>query len=124
MVTYRRPPSLKDQLVRARITQPTHSATQGCKRPNSCKYCKKISQSGKIKNTLNNKNYNTMRNGTCQSNNLIYYIECNWCQTKYVGQTRNRIIDNPRVIYLTSNTIITPQWPDTLDATKIILIQI
>ena len=29
MVTYRRPLSLKDQLVRARITQPTHSATQG-----------------------------------------------------------------------------------------------
>ena len=49
MVTFRRPPSLKGQLVRARITQPTHPATQGCKRPNSCKYCKKISQSGKIK---------------------------------------------------------------------------
>ena len=93
MVTYRRPPSLKDQLVRARITQPTHPATHGCKRPNSCKYCKKISQSGKIKNTLNNKTYNTMKNGTCQNNNLIYSIECNWCQTKYVGQTRNRIID-------------------------------
>ena len=93
MVTYRRPPSLKDQLVRARITQPTHPATHGCKRPNSCKYCKKISQSGKIKNTLNNKNYNTMKNGTYQNNNLIYCIECNWCQTKYVGQTRNRIID-------------------------------
>ena len=72
MVTYRKPPSLKDQLVRARITQPKHNATQGCKRPNSCKYCKKISRSGKIRNLLNNKNYNTMRNGTCQSNNLIY----------------------------------------------------
>ena len=96
MVTYRRPPSLKDQLVRARITQPTHPTTHGCKRPNSCKYCKKISQSGTIKNTLNNKNYNTMKNGTCQSNNPIYCIECNWCQTKYVGQTRNRIIQISR----------------------------
>ena len=85
MVTYRKPPYLKDQLVRARITQPTDSATQGCKRPNSCK-------SGKIRN-LFNKNYNTIRNGTCQSNNLIYCIECNWCHTKYVGQTKNRIID-------------------------------
>ena len=91
MVTYRKPPSLKDQLVRARITQPTHKATQGHKRPNSCKYCKKISQSGKIRNLLNNKNYNTVMNGTCQSNNLIYCIECNWCYTKYVGQTKNRI---------------------------------
>ena len=86
MVTYRKPPSLKDQLVRARITQPTHTATQSCKRPNSCKYCKKISQSGEIRNLLNNKQYNTMRNGTCQSNSLIYYIECNWCHIKYVGK--------------------------------------
>ena len=93
MVTYRRPPSLKDQLVRARVTQPTHPATHGCKRPNSCKYCKEISRSGKIRNTLNNKTYSTMKNGTCQNNNLIYCIECNWCQTKYVGQTRNRLID-------------------------------
>ena len=92
MITYRNPPSLKDKLVRARITQPKQKATKGCKRPNTCKYCKKISHSGKIKNLLN-KNYNTMMNGTCQSNNLIYCIECNWCHTKYVGQTENRIID-------------------------------
>ena len=34
-----------------------------------------------------------MTKGTCQSNNLIYCIECNWCHIKYVGQTKNRIID-------------------------------
>ena len=34
-----------------------------------------------------------MTKGTCQSNNLIYCLECNWCHTKYVGQTKNRIID-------------------------------
>ena len=34
-----------------------------------------------------------MTKGTCQSNNLIYFLECNWCHTKYVGQTKNRIID-------------------------------
>ena len=28
---------------------------------------------------------------TCQSNNLIYCIECNWCHIKYVGQTKNKI---------------------------------
>ena len=31
--------------------------------------------------------------GTCQSNNLIYCLECRWCHIKYVGQTKNRIID-------------------------------
>ena len=64
IITYRKPPSLKDKLVRARITEPRHKATKGCKIPNTCKYCKKISQSGKIKNVLNNKNYNTMMNDT------------------------------------------------------------
>ena len=52
-----------------------------------------MSQSGKIKNSYNNKTYNTITKGTCQSNNLVYCIECNWCHIKYVGQTKNRIID-------------------------------
>ena len=56
MITYRKPPSLKDMLVRAKIVQPRNTTDKGCKRPNTCKYCKKISQSGKIKNLQNNKN--------------------------------------------------------------------
>ena len=114
MITYRKPPSLKDMLVRAKIAQPRNTTYKGCKRPNTCKYCKKISQSGKIKNLHNNKNYNTMINGTCQSNNLIYCLECNWCHTKYVGQTKNRIMDRYQGHILTSNRITTPQCQDTL----------
>ena len=93
MITYRKPPSLKDMLVRAKIAQPRSTTHKGCNRPNTCKYYKRISQSGKIKNPHNNKNYNTMTKGTSQSNNLIYCLECNWCHIKYVGQTKNRILD-------------------------------
>ena len=93
LITNRKPPSLKNMLVRAKIVQPRNTTYKGCKRPNTCKYCKKISQSGKIKNLHNNKTYNTVTKGTCQSNNLIYSLECNWCHIKYVGQTKNRIID-------------------------------
>ena len=93
MITYRKPLSLEDMLVRAKIAQPRTTTYKGCKTPNTCKYCKKISLSGKIKNLHNNKPYNTMTKGTCQSNNLIYCLECNWCHTKYVGQTKNRITD-------------------------------
>ena len=75
MITYRKPPSLKDMLVRTKIAQPRSTTHKGCKRPNTCKYYKRISQSGKIKNPHNNKNYNTMTKGTCQSNNLIYCLE-------------------------------------------------
>ena len=93
MITYRKPLSLKDMLVRAEIAQPTTTLIKRCNRPNSCKYCGKISQSGKVTNLNNNKSYNTITNGTCQSNNLIYCLKYNWCHMEYVGQTKNRIID-------------------------------
>ena len=89
MITYRKPPSLKDMLVRAKIVQPRTTTNKGCKRPNTCKNCnKKKSQSGRIKNLKNNKSYNTITKDTCQSNSLIYCLECNWCHTKYIGQTK------------------------------------
>ena len=93
MITYRNPSSFKDMLVRARVIQPTTTLNRGCNRPKTYKYCAKISQSGRIKNLNNNKSYNTITNGTCQSNNLIYCLEYNWCHIKYVGQTKNRITD-------------------------------
>ena len=43
--------------------------------------------------TDDNTTYTTITKGTCQSNNLIYCLECKWCHIKYVGQTKNRIID-------------------------------
>ena len=93
MITYRKPPLLKDMLVRAKMPQPNSTTPKGCTRPNTCQYCTRISQSGKITNLNNNTIYNTVTTGTCQSNNLIYCLECNWCHIKYVGQTKNTIID-------------------------------
>ena len=90
---YRKPPSLKDMLVRAKIPQPKSTTSKGCTRPNTCQYCTRISQSGKITNLNNNTTWNTITKGACQSNNLIYCVECNWCHIKYVSQTKNRIID-------------------------------
>ena len=76
-----------------KIAQPRTTTIKDCNRSNTCKYCVKISQSGKNKNLNNNKSYNTITNGTCKSNILIYCLECNWLHIKYVGQTRNRIND-------------------------------
>ena len=87
MITYRKPPSLKDMLVRAKIAKPRITSNKGCNRPYTCKYCKKNSQSGRIKNLNNNKSYNTIPKCTCQRNSLICCLECNWCHIKYVGHT-------------------------------------
>ena len=46
MITYRKPPSIKDMLVRANTSQPRTTTNKGCKRPNTCKYCKKSPNQG------------------------------------------------------------------------------
>ena len=56
-----------------------------CNRPNSCQYCCRISRTGNIMNH-HNRTYSTITSGSCQSNNLIYCLECNICNMKYVGQ--------------------------------------
>ena len=48
MITYRKPPSLKDMLIRAKITEHKATTYKGCNRPKTSKYCAKISHSGKI----------------------------------------------------------------------------
>ena len=93
MITYGKSPSLKDMLIRAKITQPKNTTYMDCNKPKTCKYCAKISHPCKIKNLNNNTSYNTITKGTYQSNDLIYCLECNWCHIKYVRQTKNRSID-------------------------------
>ena len=75
MITYRKPPTFKDMLVRAKIPQAKSITVKGCTRPYTCKYCTRISHSGKITNLNNNTTYNTITKGTCQSNNLIHCLE-------------------------------------------------
>ena len=55
MITYRKPPSLKDMLIRARTAQTTTPFSEGCNRPHTYKYCGRISLSGHFKNIQNNK---------------------------------------------------------------------
>ena len=119
MVTCRKPSSLKDMLVRAKIPQPKNTTCKGCTRPNTCQYCTRISQSRKITNINNNTTYNTITKGTCQSNNLIYCLEYNWCQIKYVSQTKTESLIDSKVTYLTSNTITKLQWLDIFIVTII-----
>ena len=90
VITYRKPPSLEGMLIRAKIPQPKSITHKGCTRPNTCKYCIRTSKSGKVTNLNNTTTYNTITKGTCQNNNLIYCLECNWCHIKYVGQTNKQ----------------------------------
>ena len=90
----RRNKNLSDQLVRASTkTQSTTNKTiYRCKRSGKCRYCPLIDKSGHLISTSTGNKYQSMREATCQSSNLIYVITCKHCGIQYVGQTKNRIL--------------------------------
>ena len=124
MITSRKLASLKDMLIMTRISQPTIPFSKGSNRPHICKYCGRISQSGHIKNLQNNKTYNKLRDGTCQSNNLTYCLDATGAILNMQVKPKTKSLIDSKVIFLTSNTLTTPQWQDTFTATKINWMQI
>ena len=71
MITYRKPASLKDMLVRAKIAIQEPLPTRVVIDPISANFAKKK------KSPNQGESYNTITKGTCQKSNLIYYLESN-----------------------------------------------
>ncbi len=100
-VTYghRRPKNLSDFLVRARVDHNPNSTKKIINKPElgrrcihtPCEYCPKFERSGKITSKATNRTYTSKTNFDCESNNLIYAIECRICGLQYVGQTGKTI---------------------------------
>ena len=89
---YRRAPNLRDILVHAKVYTvrgPTNRPL--CKRPNKCKYCPLLDKSGRIRNHVKLR-FETMRKICCQSNNIIYALQCRETKNFYVGQTKRKIM--------------------------------
>ena len=63
-----------------------------CNNPR-CRFCPLLNKTGEIKSTHTNEKFNSMKNVSCRSSNLIYCITCTVCYKQYVGQTSNRIRD-------------------------------
>lgn len=100
VTAFRRPPNLKDQIVRAKINYPpTDPATQGrvilnyyedCTRPN-CNICSFIRRRQHFTSTYTNLRYHKPKpasTATCETTNLVYLLTCQVCQKQYVGETK------------------------------------
>ena len=96
-VGYRRPKSLRDLLVRAKLPtengeKPCNPTSQPvrCTRKN-CRYCLRLNTSGVITSHATGRNHSTRKKADCASNNLVYCISCKRCGKQYVGQTKNTL---------------------------------
>ena len=99
IVGHRRPPSLRDRMVKAKVAIPTNKISDQHKRPQTCQYCTRISQSWMVLKQNNKINHNTIKLANCQNNNLILYLECNLCNMKYFWQTQDKRLTGSSVTF-------------------------
>ena len=93
MVKFRKPESIRDILVRAKLFSDIREIKIQCNRPETCQYCSVVNHNGSIPRHDTTHSFYTIVYGKCQSNTLIYCLVCDICHIGYVGQTKNRILD-------------------------------
>ena len=97
ITAFRKPKSLSDVLVKARLpiskSPPTQSLPSNPCKTKDCRYFPKLNTSGRITCTATKRSYMAKFSVTCKSSNLIYCITCTKCKIQYVGQTKNRLMD-------------------------------
>ena len=87
MIAFRRPRSLKDNLVRAKV-KPRQDKPKGESRPcntSRCQTCRLIP----IAQTFKSKSWaiSTIKGcHTCKTSNAVYLMTCNVCNKQYVGE--------------------------------------
>ena len=94
MVAFRRPKSLGDYLVHARL-KPARS--RGCQPPGTvrcgerrCQVCTHLTTGSSFASNTTKKTYTIDYELNCNSNNVIYLLNCKVCGIQYVGSTSTK----------------------------------
>ena len=92
LVAYRRPPNLKDLLVRAELKQQreTYKGNSPCKHPR-CKACAHIKTGTVFNSTTTGAQFRVKATADCGTRNVVYLIECKQCNIQSVGETENAL---------------------------------
>ena len=91
VMAFRRPKSLRDFLVRARLKPNSDDDNQtGECRPcgrKRCQCCKMITTAGTVKSS-SGATVRLRQNTDCTTENVVYLISCSSCNKQYVGETK------------------------------------
>ena len=91
MITFRRPPNLKDKLLRAKIpiiSSRPRRKTPGMRRCRFvCVTCPYVHPGKVLTATATNLRLEIQSEVDCQTSNLVYLINCNKCREQYIGQS-------------------------------------
>ena len=94
-VSFRRAKNFKDTLVRAKVYQLTdeqaEKGTFKCNGRRSCQICALIVEGETFQNSNHSLSF-TISSGAyhCNSENVVYLLQCDCCNRKYVGSTKTK----------------------------------
>ena len=91
LVAYKRPPNIKDILIRAKVPPKSNPRPKrtvpGMQKCNRCPICPFVDPGKFVQSTANNHKVQINTQVRCQTRNLIYCISCAKCRVQYVGET-------------------------------------
>jgi hypothetical protein len=95
IIAYERPQNIRDLLVKSLFCPPlrnTENSNKGsCKCTKKCITCSYMKNTTTFKSKNNNMRFSILSTIDCQTENVIYLIECQKCMAQYVGETKNTI---------------------------------
>ena len=98
-LSFRRAKNLKDQLVRAKlpVSDDDSLSVKGCygRKCNdrkSCQICVLIQEGDSFQNCDENRSFNIFSGRyNCNSESVVYLLQCECCHKKYVGSTKTKL---------------------------------
>ena len=95
-VAYKRPPSIKDKLIRAKVPNTSirpRRIVPGMQKCNNCPICPFVDTGKTVKATAINYKIDINTQVNCQTRNIIYCITCSKCRVQYVGESERTLQD-------------------------------
>ena len=95
-LSFRRAKNLKDKLVRAKLPNSDDGglSVKGCYKCNgrkSCQICGLIKEGDSFENSDENRSFSIFSGRyNCNSENVVYLLQCECCRRKYVGSTKTK----------------------------------
>ena len=92
IVAYRRPPNLRDRVIRTVHSQikETYEGNSWCNQLH-CKTCSHMRTGTTFHSTTTSERFKVKVMANCQTKNVVYVIECTKCSIQYVGETENAV---------------------------------
>ena len=95
LVAYKRPPNIKEKLIRAKVPKINSYKPRrnlpGMKKCLNCSVCPFVSVGKTVKSTANNTKIDINTSVSCTISNVVYLIGCKKCTQQYIGETERTV---------------------------------